>query len=244
MGITMTSCKDDKEGNEPSYDLRTYIVGEWASAENPSVSFTFKNDGTGHSHYSTDVPFRWKLTGNNLEITHTSSSYLDQDGEVEILGKNKMKWGYLTYNRTSEYVEPSDPSDPSDPSNPSGKFAPASLVGKIIRWNESLANGGGSTGYDNRIQFYTEHDMRANWASQSSSYTYAKTGDNTGHLNFICGQTVSGVTRVFRYDITLTFKDKEGNFDLKGHKEITGALNGNGTYQIVGSGSFWPELWK
>ena len=34
-------------------------------------------------------------------------------------------------------------------------FAPTSLVGKIITFDEYLANGGGSTGNDNRIQFYT-----------------------------------------------------------------------------------------
>ena len=123
-------------------------------------------------------------------------------------------------------------------------FAPTSLVGKIITFDEYHANGGGSTGIDNRIQFYTEHDMRANWASQSSSYTYTKTGKTTGHLNFICGQTVNYVTRVFRYDVTLTFTDAEGHFELSGYKEITGALNGNGTYKIKGTGSFCSQLWR
>ena len=139
-----------------------------------------------------------------------------------------------------------EPSSPNDNTNqPSAQdFAPSSLVGKIITFNEYLADGGGSTGNDNRIQFYTEHDMRANWASQSSSYTYTKTGKTTGHLNFICGQTVNYVTRVFRYDVTLTFTDAEGHFELSGYEEIAGALNGNGTYKIKGTGSFCSQLWN
>lgn len=62
--------------------------------------------------------------------------------------------------------------------------------------------------------------------------------------SLICGQTVNYVTRVFQYDVTLTFTDDKGNFELKGTKEITGGLGGNGTYKIVGKGSFCSQLWN
>lgn len=117
----------------------------------------------------------------------------------------------------------------------SNDWAPNSLAGKVIRWN-------GKSGYNNRIEFFTENDMRANWASQSSSYTWIKTGKNTGKLNFICGQTVNYVTRVFRYYVVLEFTSKS-EFKISGNYEITGSLNGDGTYQESGSGSYVDKLW-
>lgn len=241
FGITFSSCSDNDE--KEVYDLRTYLIGDWKYDVNSTITFTFKSDGTGISHYAIDSPFKWTLEGNVLSITHNKDSYLDNSGEVKIIGKNKMKWNYLTYTRIGEYQDPSDPKDPSKPDK-TEDFAPASLTGKIIRFDEWLANGGGSTGDDNRIQFYTEHDMRANWASLDSSYTYTKTGKNTGHLNFICSFSVNYVTRVFRYDITLTFKDSEGNFELSGTKDVTGGISGNGVFKIIGKGSYWDRLWK
>lgn len=235
------SCGSDANEDEFSGTLRDYIIGEWKLSINSTNTYTFSQDGTGMQVISQrKIPFKWILNGNNLSVKHLSDSYLDREGEVKISNVNKMMWGYLYFERTGEY-------NPGKPDNPSvgedNDFAPKSLVGKIIRFNEYNANGL-STGYDNRIQFYNEHDMRANWASQSSSYTYSKTGKDTGHLNFICGQTVNYVTRVFRYDIILTFKDSEGNFELKGTKEITGAISGNGTYAITGKGSYWDKLWN
>ena len=85
--------------------------------------------------------------------------------------------------------------------------------------------------------------MRASWATESSSYTYTKTGKNTGDLNFICGYNSYLITRVFRYNVRLTFTDSNGNFELEGTKEQTGGLSGNGTYLIKGKGSYWSKLW-
>lgn len=104
------------------------------------------------------------------------------------------------------FVSCSDDDDEvSNPSEPvSTDFAPESLVGKVIRWDEYLVSGG-SSGYDSRIEFYTETDMRSNFSSESSSYTYVKTSSNTAKLNFICSQRINYVTRVFRYYVTLKF---------------------------------------
>ena len=238
MSMIFISCRSEDD-DFSSYDLKSFIVGEWTYDINNTTRFTFNSNGKGYSHIgSRDTPFTWTLTNDILSVSHSESKYLDESGKVKILGKNKMQWGYLKYTRVGDYEEPSKPDNPT-----TQDYAPTSLIGKVIRFNEYLANGGGSTGDDCRIQFYTEHDMRANWASQSSSYTYTKTGKTTAHLNFICGQTVNYVTRVFQYDVTLTFTDDKGNFELKGTKEVTGGLSGNGIYKIVAKGSYWPQVW-
>ncbi|MDD6006499.1 MAG: hypothetical protein PUC21_04225 [Bacteroidales bacterium] len=244
IGITLTSCGEKEDFS--SYDLKTFIIGEWSWDATNQKDYTFYSNGKGLKHYpSGDEEFTWTLTNNTLSVFFgEGNTSMNRAGEVKILGRNKMEWGYLKYTRIGDYNDSldNDTSNPGDKEDNSG-YAPESLKGKIIRFDEWLADGGGGTGNDNRIQFYTEHDMRASWATESSSYTYTKTGKNTGDLNFICGYNSYLITRVFRYNVRLTFTDSNGNFELEGTKEITGGLSGNGTYLIKGKGSYWSKLW-
>lgn len=241
LGIGCISCSDDDEEDFSSYDLNTFILGEWTQDNWEGASYTFYSNGNGSYHSNLiDDKFTWTLQNGNLSTKFSDNTYMNLSHEVKILGRNKLQWGITKFTRVGDY----DDSQNSEEDKPdSSDFAPTSLAGKIIRFQERLANGGGLTDNDARIEFYTEHDMRANWSSESSSYTYTKTGKNTANLNFICGQRINYVTRVFRYNVKLTFTDAKGTFKLSGTKEITGGLSGNGTYKIEGEGSYWHQLW-
>ena len=173
LGIGCISCSDDDEEDFSSYDLNTFILGEWTQDNWEGASYTFYSNGNGSYHSNLiDDKFTWTLQNGNLSTKFSDNTYMNMSHEVKILGRNKLQWGITKFTRVGDY----DDSQNSEEDKPdSSDFAPTSLAGKIIRFQERLANGGGLTDNDARIEFYTEHDMRANWSSESSSYTYTKT---------------------------------------------------------------------
>ena len=113
MSMIFISCSSEDD-DFSSYDLKSFIVGEWTYDINNTTQYTFNSNGKGYSHIgSRDTPFTWTLTNDILSVSHSESKYLDESGKVKILGKNKMQWGYLKYTRVGDYEEPSKPDNPT-----------------------------------------------------------------------------------------------------------------------------------
>lgn len=124
------------------------------------------------------------------------------------------------------------------------EYAPSSMVGKIIRWDER--NSDGTAGNSNvRVKFDNATDMSTNF-SDWCTYSYKKKNDKTAHLNFMAPQSVAGVVRTFQYDFDLTFTSSN-EFNVSGTLNVhtlSGPNVGATSYnKFSGKGQFVDDLY-
>ena len=127
---------------------------------------------------------------------------------------------------------------------PTDEYAPSSMVGKIIRWDEH--NSDGTAGNSNvRVKFNNSTDMSTNF-SDWCTYAYKKKNDKTAHLNFMAPQRVAGVVRTFQYDFDLIFTTSS-EFNVSGTlivNTLSGPNVGSTVYKnFSGKGRFVDDLY-
>lgn len=197
LGLTATSCSDDDE--KKNNDFR----GTWYCQNQEGLRYEFEGTaegGTGRRYDGNKVtPISWSLTYNILHTINSKTYDTDQNGVAEIIGE-KLYWCGKVYTRTPDG---SGSGSGNGGGSATSDWAPSSMVGKIICWDEH--NSDGTSGNSNtRVKFTNKTDMSTNF-SDWCTYTYNKKSSKSAHLNFMAPQTVAGVVRTFQYDFDLNF---------------------------------------
>lgn len=233
LGLTATSCSDDDE--EKNNDFR----GTWYCQNQEGLRYEFEGTaegGTGRRYDGSKVtPISWVVINDNLQTTNINTYATDQKGYAEIIGE-KLYWCGKVYTRTPDG---SGSGSGNGGGSATSDWAPSSMVGKIIRWDES------GTGNSNvRVKFINETDMRTNF-SDWCTYTYTKKSAKSAHLNFMAPQTVGSTISTFQYDFDLNFTSAT-EFKVNGTLQVN-RLSGPNAGQTVfknftGKGRFAKTL--
>ena len=233
----LSACSDDDDSRNGKND----IMGDWYLEDdsNDNYSLTgFESGGTGwHNIGAETIRISWTFNDNILWTINSENYTTDKKGYAEIVD-GKLYWCGDVYTRSRN-----GSTGGSTSGEQASDWAPSSMVGKIICWNEHNSDGTGGNS-NVRVKFDNSTDMSTNF-SDWCTYSYKKQSSKTAHLNFMAPQRVAAVIRTFQYDLDLEFKSAN-EFEVKGTLKVnylSGPNIGSTAFQkFTGTGKFVDSL--